>query len=175
MTVNITISGVSGSDSLADTVDMGTATPGTETSFQDLFIRHDANVNAITDCAWYLQRYVGTGYLGDNVDEDFTEIMGWGDLATGGFIINQVRPAGWTTGDQFLEANDQLFKNGYGDINSQLVLDQDSINIGTPAGDGIIPLAGEAHVQVRYSIPSAVANGAGYRAVLLVFAYSATS
>jgi len=175
MTVNLTISGVSGGDSLADTVDGGTVSPGSDTAFQDLFIRHDALVNPITDCAWYLQRYVGSSYLGDDADADLTEILGWGDSALGGFKINQVIPVGWTTGTQFTVGNDQLFKNSYGDINNQLALSQNAINIGTPAGDGVIPLAGEAHVQIRCSIPSAVAGGAGNRAVTLVLAYSATS
>jgi hypothetical protein len=175
MTVNITISGTSGSDSLADSVDLGTdIDPGNDTNIQDLFVRHDATVNPITDCAWYSYRYTASGYLGDDPDDDFTEIMGWGDAATGGFTINQTIPVGWTTGTQFNVLNDQVFKNGYGDINNQLILDQNSINIGTPAGDGVIPLSGEAHVQVRCQIPAAVTS-AGYRGIQLVFVYSATS
>jgi len=175
MTVNITFSNVSGGDSLSDTTDLGSATPSDDTSFQDIFIRHDAIVNPITDCAWYLQRYVGSNYLGEDEDEDFAEVMGWGDASTGGFIINQVIPGSWIYGDQFDPTDDQVFKNGYGDINSQLILDEDSICVGTPAGDGVIPVAGEAHVQVRASIPSSVPAGAGYRAVTLVLSYSATS
>lgn len=175
MTVNITFSNTSGGDSLSDTVDLGKADPGDDTEFQDIFVRHDAIVNAITDCAWYLQRYVGSSYLGENEDDDFTEIMSWGDAATGGCILNQVIPVSWTYGDQFVEVNDQVFKNGYGDINNQLILDEDAINVGTPAGDGIIPVAGEAHVQFRAQVPSSVPAGAGYRAVTLVLSYSATS
>jgi hypothetical protein len=169
------MAGVSGDDSLADTVDMGSVTPGSDTNFQDLFIRHDALVNPITDCAWYVTRYTGSNYLGEDPDDDFIEIMGWGDAATGGMTINQVIPPSWTTGTQFSESYDQVFKNGYGDIDNQLILDEDSINIGTPAGDGIIPVAGEAHVQVRYQVPSVGVGTAGYRAMQLVLAYSATS
>jgi hypothetical protein len=175
MTVNITYSNTSGGDSLADTVDLGSGDPGDSTDVQDIFIRHDAIVNPITDCAWYLQRYVGSSYLGDNEDDDFTEIMAWGDAATGGFIVNQVIPIGWTYGTQFDIGDDQTFKNGYGDINNQLILDEDSICIGTPAGDGVIPVAGECHVQFRVDIPSSVPAGAGYRAATVVFSYSATS
>jgi hypothetical protein len=185
MTVNITISDTSGGDSLADTVDQGIVTPGNDSDIQDLFIRHDAQVNPITDCAFYLQRYVGSSYLGDNADDDFTEVMSWGDAATGGFMINQVIPGGWTEGRPFWDSNPpysdappdtwQVFKNGYGDINNQLILDEDSISVGTPAGDGVVPLAGEAHVQVKWNVPASVPAGAGYRAVTLVMAYSATS
>jgi len=175
MTVNITFSSVSAGNSLSDTVDIGSATPGTDTSYQDVFVRHDAVVAAITDCAWYLQRYVGSNYLGTNEDDDLTELLSWGDAATGGFLLNQVIPVGWTTGTQFGTGNDQRIRNGYGDINNQLILDADSINIGTPSGDGEIPLAGEAHIQARVQVPSSVPGGAGYRAATLVFSYSATS
>lgn len=175
MTVNITIAGTSGDDSLADTIDLGTVEPGNETGFQDFFIRHDAVTNPITDCAWYVTRYTGSSYLGEDPDDDYTEIMGWGDAATGGLIINQVIPGAWTVGDPFNPGDDQVFKNGYGDIDNQLILDEDSINIGTPAGDGEIPVAGEAHVQVRASVPSVGVGSAGYRAMQLVLAYSATS
>jgi len=175
MTINITFSNISGGDSLADTIDLGLVIPGNDSLLQDIFIRHDAIVNPIIDCAWYLQRYVGSNYLGSNEDDDFTEVMAWGDAASGGFIINQVIPISWTYGDQFAILNDQTFKNGYGDINNQLILDEDSLNIGTPAGDGVIPLAGEAHVQARFAVPSSIPAGAGYRAATLVFSYSATS
>ena len=84
MTVNITIGETSGGDSLADTVDMGTVTPGADSDEQELFIRHDALVNSITDCAFYMTRYTGSSYLGEDADDDLTEIFGWGDAATGG-------------------------------------------------------------------------------------------
>ena len=73
MTVNITFSNISGGDSLSDTIDLGSVDPDVETDFQDIFIRHDAIVNPITDCAWYLQRYVGSSYLGENKDDDFSD------------------------------------------------------------------------------------------------------
>ena len=174
MTVNITISDTSGSDSLSDTVDLGTGEPGADTDVQDLFVRHDAVSASITDCAFYVTRYTGSSYLGQDVDDDLDEILGWGDLASGGFTINQVIPVGWAQGDQFSISNDQVFKNGYGDINSQLILLTSAINIGTPV-EGEIPVAGEAHVQVRCQVPSSVPDGAGYRAIQLVMAYSATS
>jgi hypothetical protein len=176
MTVNITISGTSGSDSLADTVDLsasGSVEPGDDSDVQDLFIRHDAVASSITDCAFYATRYTGSSYLGEDPDDDFTEIMGWGDAATGGWTINQVIPDSWTTGQRFDTGDDQLFKNGYGDINSQLILLASAINIGAQV-EGEIPVAGEAHVQVRFQVPPSV-EGAGYRAIQLVMAYSATS
>ena len=60
-----------------------------------------------------------------------------------------------------------------------MVLDQEAVNIGSPGGDGEIPVSGEAHVQVRISIPFGASGGGiegpGFRAVSLVFAFSATS
>jgi hypothetical protein len=179
MTVNITFSETSGGDSIDDSADLGRVVPGEETEtadILDLFIRHDATVSPITDCAWYMQRYVGSNYKGVNgEDADLEEILSWGDDASGGIIINQVIPAGWTEGTQFDEVNDQIFKNGYGDIDSQLTLKEDAISIGTPAGDGVIPVSGEAHVQLRVKVPASVPAGAGYRMTLVVFSYSATS
>lgn len=179
MTVNITFANTSGGDSIDDNASLGSIDAGGETSTEDilnLFVRHDATVNPITDCSWYIQRYVGSNYEGSNgEDADLEEVLSWGDDATGGLVINQVIPTGWIAGSQFDESNDQIFKNGYGDINNQLILKEDSINIGTPAGDGIIPVSGEAHVQLRMKVPDSIPAGAGYRTILLVFSYSATS
>jgi hypothetical protein len=173
MTVNITISGTSGGNSLADTVDIGDPNPGDDTDVQDFFIRHDATVNPITDCAWYATRYTGSSYLGSDPDADYTEILGWGDAATGGLTINQAPPVSWVVGTQFPTGDDQVFKNGFGDIDNQIMLDEDSIITGTPDGDKI-PVAGEAHVQVRVQVPSTGVL-AGYKAIQVVLAYSATS
>lgn len=173
MTVNIIFSDTSAGDAIADTQDSGTVVPGAESDVHDLFIRHDAVAAAITNCAWYVTRCVSTNYLGSDADSDLTEVLAWGD-AGDGFLVNQTAPAGWTIGDIFPTAFDP-FSNGHGDIDNSIPLDEDSIVIGTPAGDGIIPIAGEAHVQVRWSIPSSVALGSGYRGLSLVFAYSATS
>lgn len=176
MTVSIIISGTSGGDSLADTVDLGSVIPDEDTDFQDMFIRHDAVVAAITDVSFYATRYTGSNYLGSSADADFIEIMGWGDAVSGGFTINQVPPVSWVEGTQFATIFDQIFKNGYGDIDSQLILRKESINVGTPPSlDGVIPVAGEAHVQVRIQAPASIPDGAGYRAIQLVMAYSATS
>ena len=174
MTVNIVFSDTSGGNAMAETQDSGTVTPGADSDEQDLFIRHDAVSAAITNCAWYITRCVSTGYLGSDADSDITEILGWGDSGDG-FQINQVAPPSWTEGSPFGSGDWDIFKNGHGDIDNQIPLDEDSIILGTPAGDGVIPVGGEAHVQVKWAIPSDVALGSGYRGLSLVFAYSATS
>lgn len=176
MTVNIIISDQSGGNALADSVDLGKVDANGETAFQDLFIRHDANVAAITDCAFYMTRFTGTGYLGSDADADYSEVVGWGDADAGdGFIINQAPQPSWSAGQQFPTGNDQIVKSTQGTINNQFVLLSSSVVIGTPSGDGEIPLNGESHIQARVKVPDSVPSGAGYRAVELVMAYSATS
>jgi len=177
MTVNIIISDQSGGNSIADSVDLGQASTSSDTSFQDLFIRHDANAAAITDCAFYMTKYTSSGYLGSDADADYTEVLGWGDEDDGdGFVVNQAPQDPWTPGQQFPEGNDQIVKTiGGGTINSPLTLLSSAVVVGDPDEDGEIPLSGEAHIQARIKVPASVPAGAGYRAVELVMAYSATS
>ena len=174
MTVNIIFSETSAGDSMAETQEPDApVTPGNESDAWDLFIRSDA-VNAdVTNCAWYITRFVSPNYLGDDADADLIEILGWGD-GNDGFRINQVIPPSWTIGDDFDPADYDSFRNGHGDIDNQIPLSEDAI-IGTSSGDGVLPIGEEAHVQVRFEIPASVPSGSGYRGVSLVFAYSATS
>jgi len=179
MTVNLTLSETSGGDAMADTTDMGQVTPGNDVTYQDVFISHDAVVNSIEDCAIFAARYAGSNYLGLDADADFTEIMGWGDSTPGeGIQLVMDGWAGWTGGENGVLSGTGTWltiKNGYGDIDSQIPLDKDSIVVGTPpALDGEIPVGGEAHVQIKVGVPSS-GLVAGYRAFSMVFAYSATS
>jgi hypothetical protein len=174
MTVNLVFSTTSAGDSMADTQDSGAVIPGTESDIINLFVRHDAVNAPITNCAWYITRCVSDNYTGENANDDLVEILGWGDLGNG-FQINQVIPVGWTDGDEFDSSDWLAFRNGSGDINNQIILDEDSLSIGTPAGDGIIPVGGESHVQLRWKVPSSVPSGSGTRGLTLVMAYSATS
>lgn len=175
MTVNLTLSETSSGYSLADTTDLGTATPGSAIGHQDIFISHDAEVNSITNCTIYMTRYTGSNYLGVDADADFTQIMGWGDAATGGVEMSMTPPSPWTTGTKFASGTFSYFKNGHGGINSQIPLDKNSIVVGSvPASDGEIPVGGEAHIQIDIDVPASPGS-AGYKAFSLVFAYSATS
>lgn len=161
MAVNLTISDSSGGNQISDSNDMGSVTTGNYTSEQDLYISHDAVVNSITDCSIYAIRYAGSGYLGTDADADFTEIMGWGDAGTGGIQISMNNT--WYT-----------FKNAFGDVDSQITLDKNTLVIGSASNDGEIPVAGEAYIKLRVKIPSTVGS-AGYKAFSFVFAYSSTS
>ncbi len=176
MTVNITLSDqVGGSSYLPDMVDGGEVTPGDDTDFQDVFISHDALVNPITDCAIYIQRCVSSGYLGTDPDADITQLLGWGDASLGGVKMVMDGWTGWVVGTKNTSGTWLLFKNGYGDINNQIILSKDSIVVGpTPIDDGEIPVGGEAHVQILCSVPSSPGSS-GYKGFTMVFAYSATS
>ena len=175
MTVNLTLSETSGGYSLADTTDLGSVTPGSAVGHQDIFISHDAEVNPITGCTIYMVRYTGSNYLGTDADADFTQLMGWGDAATGGVEISMTPPVGWAVGAKFAAGTFSYFENGYGDINNQIILDKDSIVVGTvPASDGEIPVGGEAHIQIDVDVPASPGSS-GYKAFTIVFAYSATS
>lgn len=174
MTVNILFSNESGGNSLSDNVDLGEVNPSADSTIQNLFIRHDAQAAAISDCAFYITRYTGSGYLGQDEDRDLVEVIGWGDDATGGFTINQKVPPTWS-GEAFDPLYDQVFKSTLGTINNQAQLLTTAESIGSFTSDGEIPVNGEAHIQVRVAVAASVPLGANYRAVELVMAYSATS
>lgn len=174
MTVLLTISNTSGGFSIADTTDLGDLTPGgDESDFQDLFISHDATVNAITDCNFYLTRYTGSSYPGDDADADLTEILSWGVGNLEGVRMSMVHPGGWVIGDEFASGW-QSFYPGNGDINSQIVLDHQSLVFGLGSTDGEIPVNDEAHVQIKLKVPSSPSS-AGNKGFALVLSFSATS
>lgn len=163
MTVNIIVSGTSFGNPLGDTNDIGTdISPGSDTSTQDLYISHDAEISAITGCAMYITEYTGSNYLGSSTADDLVELLGWGDGGDG-IQLSQDQGSSWTT-----------IKNGTGDIDNEITLAISAVTTGTPAGVGQIPVGGEAHLQVKVTVPSP-SGGAGYRAFSMVFEYSATS
>lgn len=199
MTVSVTISGQSASSPLAEVTDLGEFAPGNASDIVNLYIRHDAAVWQITDCAFYLVRYVGTAYTGDDSpDEDFATVIGWGDTTIaldpdangvgplpspgvvdsnyGGFYMNMNHQGNVSS---VLPPEDwHPFRTGYGDSpENAVVLSQDAINnlgSGWTPTDGEIPFQGEAHIQVRWDIPVS-ATDAGISFVQMVMAYSYTS
>lgn len=176
MTVNIFISGSANGSSLSDTEAFEEATPGTESDFKDLFISHDAEVSSITDCAVYIYRYTGSNYLGEDADADLTELLGWGDAATGGVKVVMDGWTGWISGTENTSGTWHTIKNGYGDITAPLTLPIESIVLGSiPSSDGEIPVGSTAHLQIKVSVPSSVPRGANYRQFGLTMAFSASS
>jgi hypothetical protein len=164
MTVTLTISSAIGGDSISDTVDLGSLTPGgSPSSTQDLYIRHDG-VNDITDCELYITRYTGFDYPGTDADADLATLLGtgWG-LADKGVKLNMnpTTPA-WA-----------FFKDGAGDVEFPITLSQDAIVEGHTT-DGEIPAEDNAHIQLGIELPSS-SGGARHMAFGLVFAFSSTS
>lgn len=180
MTVIITFAGISGGDSLSDTIDIGPAMdPGDISIIQDVFIRHDAEAAPITNCAFYLTKFAGGFYPGTDPDADYVEVISWGDnIADKGAQLNQVVPALWAAPTSFWVENPtgETFASDSGTIDSPIILSEHAIVQGT-AETGKIARGGEAHVQFRMNTPevASITRASGYRAISLVFAYSATS
>lgn len=199
MTVTITMSNHSGGDQVEEVVDLGNKDPGNASPLTDLFIRHDAINNPITNCGFYIIRYAGSDYTGiANPDSDYNEVISWGDHTgdgtglgaggtedEGGLFMNQNhlgRNPGDATEDdpygKFKDGSWKAFNSNRGPgYNMPWILSSDAINI-KPVGytpvAGEIPQNGEAHVQMRWDVPSTVET-AGARFIQLVMAYSYTS
>lgn len=203
MTVSVTISSTSSGNPVEEVTDFGEFGPGEASDVANLYIRHDAAVWQITDVAFYLVRYVGSQYPEDETvaagpDEDFSTVINWGDTtiglnpnangvgplsapgitdpAYGGFYLNMNHQGGVSG---VLPPEDwHPFHTGYGDSpENAVILSQEAINnlgSGWTPTDGEIPFQGEAHVQVRWDIPSNAAD-AGISFIQLVMAYSYTS
>jgi hypothetical protein len=200
MTVSVTISSQSQGDPLEEVTDFGEFSPGEASDLANLYIRHDAAVWQITDCGFYLVRYVGSQYPesgGAGPDADFATVIGWGDNTIadnpaangvesnppgitdpeyGGFYLNMNHQD--NVGGKFPPVDWHPFYSGYGDSpENAVVLSQKAINnlgSGWIPADGEIPFQGEAHVQVRWDIPIS-ASDAGISFIQLVMAYSYTS
>lgn len=174
MTVNIFISETANGSSLADTADLGSSSPGESSTYQDLFISHDAEVASITDCALYIYRYTGSNYEGSDADADITEFLGWGDAATGGIKLVMDGWESWTSGINE-DGTWLTIKNGYGDVTAPLPLLPDSIVVGSYGSIGEIPVGSIAHVQIKVDVPSSVPRGADTRMFGITMSFSATS
>jgi hypothetical protein len=164
MTVVLTISSTPGGTAISDNVDFGDITPGSSSSNQDLYIRHNDLINEITDCGFYITRYVGMDYPGLDADLDYAKLIEWGDLIT---------PAGVRISQD--ESTWEYFKSGSGGgtIDYPKELSADAI-IGSGGVAGEIQPGQEAYVQIGLTLPTS-AGDAQARAFGLVFSFSATS
>lgn len=174
MTVNIFMSDTLNGNVLSDTTDIGSVTPSNSSTYQDIFIRHDAAVAPITDCGLYIYRFVHDNYPGINEDDDLEELIAFGDASSGGVNLVMDGWSGWTSGLN-TSGTWNLIKTGYGTADSPAALPIDAIVVGTPNNPGEIPVDGVAHIQIKVDLPASIPRGAGYRAFDLVFTFSATS
>lgn len=80
MAVTITWSSANGGTSIAE-VDEGSVGNGSNTTGQEIFIRHNG-ANIITNCALYIFA-LSSGYDGDSTAaSDLSELLGWGNQTT---------------------------------------------------------------------------------------------
>lgn len=173
MTVSLTIANSLGGNEMSAVESLGSVSGATggQTDHIDYFVSHDGE-SSITDVAVYIMRFVESGYPGTDPDADLATLLGWGDTGDGGVKLSMAPPNPWTEGTRF-SSGWQTIKNGYGDVNNQIILDEDSLVVGTPAGDGIIPSDAVSHIQFEVEIPSgASVADMGFETVI---SYSATS
>lgn len=173
MAVSLTISSTAGGTPELLPQSFGTLTPGVVGTPEGFYLSHDG-LNIIEDVRFYLFPYNGVYAGSRTANDDYATFIAWGDgspsSTTGyGLYLSMDAAGGFVAGSY------QNFSTGNGDsLANAITLDEDAISTGTPAGDGVIPVAGEAHIQLRLDIPSTVImSGAFY--VTLMTAYTATS
>jgi hypothetical protein len=176
MVVSITWSASEGGTAIPEPLDHGNIANGTQSTAQDLFVRHDGT-NPITSVGYYAQAFSGD-YAGNggnaSAAADFTELIGWGDnyLATdeGGFLINQNRAGAFPATDS------EVHKTGTGDSASNAFTLQatsfTAASTGTTAGQ--LDSGDESQVNVYIAVPT-TENTAGVRLFDQVLKFTFTS
>jgi len=153
--------------------DVGTLSPGSQSSVTDTYISHDGTVK-IESCAIYILPYSAGVYLGaDTAQDDYDLLLSWGDAtypatSGGGLYINMNHSGGFPTADW------QVFRTGFGDsLGASIDLPATAISTGTAVA-GEIAASGEAHLRWRLDVPASyTGTGIGYIDTLMY--YSATS
>lgn len=161
MTVTLTISSTLGGNSISDTVDLGSAAPEETTQVQNLYIRHDG-VALIDECEFYITRYTGFDYPGEDPDEDLTTLLGWGDSSKGAKIDMNISSPSFV-----------YFNNTAGYVDVPIGLIKEAI-VGGHSVDGEIPVGKSAFVKIGVDLP-ADSGSARHCAFGLVFSFNSTS
>lgn len=166
MAVSIIWSSTNGGSAITE-VDHSSSASGSETTEQEIFVRHDG-VNGISNCGLYIVEKSGT-YSGDNsAAADIAEILGWGDSDVaadfGGFEINMDKinawAGGWPTYDEksggVSGSSFNTFRTGVGDSADNKILLH--VNMGLSVSEGVLQ-SGDApgvSFQCRIAVPSSV-------------------
>ncbi len=185
MAVLITWSSLAGGTAIAS-LDHGSSGNGTNTTAQEIFVRHDGD-NTITNCAFYFAQKTGT-YTGDvTAADDFSELLEWGDASTagawGGIQINMDATGGFSGGSTWDMSETQKTSvdglkytvrtgKGHNSANSVLLATTMSSSM-TTAGELPADVT-DASFQLRLKIPS-TEDTAGVRQFSQVLVYTATS
>jgi hypothetical protein len=185
MPVSITWS-TSDNGSAISSVNHGNTANGSNTTAQQIFIRHDGG-NPITGCAFYFGQKGGT-YSGDfDAATDFAEIKGWGDGGTanafGGVQINMDAEGSFSGGATWDMSESQktssdgykfTMRTGTGDGSSNAVTLSEKMS-SSMSVDGTIPNGvTSASFQIRIKVPTDE-DTAGVRQFDQVLKYTYTS
>jgi hypothetical protein len=171
MTVSLIVATASQDSAISLPVEVGTYSPGAQSSVIDIYLRHDGTA-AITNCKFYVLPYVGV-YLGTKTaQDDYDDLLSWGDdsypaISGGGLFINTNCSGGFPSGDYV------AIRTGYGDsLGTAISLPAAAINLGTAVAGEIQP-SGEAHLRFRFDIPAGETDtGTFYIDCLLSFSSS---
>lgn len=159
MTVSITFSATNGGSAITS-LDNGSAAADSNTTEQEIFIRHDG-ANQISNCGFYLAAKSGT-YGGDfSAAADLAEILEWGDATTeasfGGFLINMDATGGYTSWPTYTSKGGtsyNTFRTGAGDSSTNKILL--AVNMGLTGSVGTLQAGDEPNVRFkcRIDVPS---------------------
>ena len=169
MTTSIRISASSLGSPYMSPKDLGTLSPGDQSSTVDTYISHSSSTD-LTNCAIYLTPYAAGTYLGAaSASDDFDTIIGWGDdfqpaTSGGGLYVNMNHTGGFPSSDW------DVFYTGHGDSSANMItISSSAISTGSGA-DGVIPAAGEVHLKWRLDIPATyTGTGIGYVDTVLYY------
>lgn len=185
MPVSITWSATNNGTAITS-VNHGNAANGTNTTAQQVFIRHDG-ANPITGCAFYFGQKTGS-YTGSfNAAADFAEIKAWGDGGTanafGGVQVNMDAEGGFSGGATWGMSESQktssdgykfTMRTGVADASGNAVTLSEKMSASMSV-DGTIPNGvTSATFQIRIKIPTDE-DTAGVRQFDQVLKYTYTS
>lgn len=165
MPVSITWSASAGGAAVSS-VSHGSAANGSNTSAQQIYVRHDGD-NPITGCAFYFAQKGGVYSGSEDAATDFAELLAWGDGGTsnafGGVQINMDAVNGFSGGATWGMSEAQktsadgfkfTLRTGVGDssVNAFTLVQEMSASM---VMDGEIPNdVNDACFQIRLKVPT---------------------
>lgn len=164
-TINFIFSTADSLTGIVTPVHLGTVQNTGSTSDLGVYLKHDHTAD-LTNCSFYIQPYLGTGYVGRNGESpDYNEVLAWGTWSnTRGLMINQ--DASDTTTDF-----DVAFSTATGNVSTRAMpLSTLAFTDGLSTEAGQFPVADTAHFTLRLC-PPVEATNAGLRQFSLVMNY----
>lgn len=185
MAVSITWSNTAGGGGITG-VSHGSSSNGSNTTAQQVFIRHDGS-NPITGCAFYFAQKSGSYSGNDTAAGDFAELLAWGDGATanafGGVQINMNAEGSFDGGSTWGMSESQktsvdgykfTLRTGTADNTSNAVTLSEKMSASMSTNGTIPNGVTDASFQIRIKIPTDE-DTAGTRQFDQVLKYTYTS